>query len=139
MRRQGFVGTAGPCAALLCAALLSAALLWAPAASAAQLRGAALHPLASDHDRGVIRRGFALLQAAGATSVRFDVFWAAVEGSGPGRYDPSTLAWVDWVMREAQRHDLRVILDVWAAPCWASSVPASVDPVGCGWGWWSYP
>src|SRR5205807_5841954 len=102
-------------------------------------RGVALHPLDQDRSVPAISSEFAMLQAAGATSVRFDVYWAAVEGTGTGRYDRGTLWWVDWVMWQARAHGLKVILDVWATPCWASSVPANVDPEGCGSGWWKHP
>jgi hypothetical protein len=68
----------------LLAALAAAALLAAVPASGQQLRGVDLHPMGSDQDPSTISREFDLLQRAGATSVRFDVFWTAVEWSGKG-------------------------------------------------------
>jgi arabinogalactan endo-1,4-beta-galactosidase len=93
-----------------------------------------------DQDRGavVILDEFEMLHHAGATSVRFDIYWSAVE-TAPGRYDDPTLRWIDSVMAQARAHGLKVILDLWSTPCWDSSVPASVDPVGCRPGWWHYP
>lgn len=103
-----------------------------------QLRGADLHPMASDENASLIQREFSLLQSAGATSVRFDVFWTAVEWTAKGDYDPKTLAWLDWVFAQAHAHGLKVILDVWSTPCWASSAPATMK-LGCLPGWWNFP
>jgi polysaccharide biosynthesis protein PslG len=103
-----------------------------------QLRGADLHPMASDESASVIQREFSLLQSAGATSVRFDVFWTAVEWTAKGDYDPNTLAWLDWVFAQAHAHGLKVVLDVWSTPCWASSAPVTMK-LGCGAGWWNFP
>ncbi len=124
--------------ALTCA--LSAVMLLGTAAGAGaqQLRGVALHPMASDQSATLIQKEFSLLQAAGATSVRFDVFWTSVEWSAKGVYDAPTLSWLDWVFSQAQAHGLKVILDVWSTPCWASSAPVSVS-LNCGYGWWNYP
>jgi hypothetical protein len=110
----------------------------AASASAAQLRGADLHPMDQDHSAAAINAEFSMLQSAGATSVRFDIYWEEVE-PGPGQYDNAMLGWIDWVTGQARAHGLKVILDLWATPCWASSVLPSVDPVGCGYGWWNYP
>jgi hypothetical protein len=104
----------------------------------AQLRGAALHPMDQDKSTTAITAEFQMLHAAGATSVRFDLYWSELE-TGLGQYDGPTLRWVDWVMRLAEANRLRVILDLDSTPCWASSVPATVDPAGCGYGWWNYP
>ncbi len=114
------------------------ALGWAGAASAQQLRGVALHPMASDDSASTIQREFDLLQSAGADTVRFDVFWTAVEWNGKGQYNAGALSWLDWVMSQAQSHGLKVILDVWSTPCWASSAPATVT-LGCTYGWWTRP
>lgn len=103
-----------------------------------QLHGVDLHPMASDENASVIQREFSLLQSAGATSVRFDVFWTAVEWTAKGNYDAKTLAWLDWVFAQAHAHGLKVILDVWSTPCWASSAPAAMK-LGCGVGWWNFP
>jgi polysaccharide biosynthesis protein PslG len=106
--------------------------------NASQLRGADLHPMASDESASLIQREFSLLQSAGATSVRFDVFWTAVEWTAKGDYDPNTLAWLDWVFAQAHSHGLKVILDVWSTPCWASSAPLTMT-LGCRTGWWNFP
>jgi hypothetical protein len=103
-----------------------------------QLRGAGLHPMASDESASVLEREFSLLQAAGANSVRFDIFWTAVEWGAKGDYDAPTLAWLDWVFAQARSHGLRVILDIWSTPCWASSAPATMSD-GCASGWWNQP
>ncbi len=122
----------------ICTVACALALLGAGTAQAAQLRGVGLHPMASDHYANTIEREFSLLQAAGADSVRFDIFWTAVEWSAKGDYDQPTLAWLDWVFAQARAHNLKVILDVWSTPCWASSAPASVSE-GCAPGWWNQP
>lgn len=115
----------------ICTAL---ALVATSQASAAQLRGVALHPMDQDRSTAAIETEFQMLHAAGATSVRFDVYWGEIEPAR-GLYRTSTLQWIDWVMARARADRLKVILDVWATPCWASSVPASVDPSPCGNGW----
>jgi arabinogalactan endo-1,4-beta-galactosidase len=121
--------------AAICAALVAIA---AGPASADQLRGVALHPMDQDRGAAVILNEFGMLHHAGATSIRFDVYWSAVE-TEPGRYDDPTVRWIDWVMAEARARGLKVILDVWSTPCWDSSAPPSVDPKGCRPGWWHYP
>jgi hypothetical protein len=103
-----------------------------------QLRGADLHPMASDESASLIQREFSLLQSAGATSVRFDVFWTAVEWTAKGDYDSNTLSWLDWVFAQAHARGLKVVLDLWSTPCWASSAPLTMK-LGCGTGWWSFP
>jgi hypothetical protein len=114
------------------------ALVAAIPADAPQLRGVALHPMDQDKSTTAIVSEFRALHAAGATSVRFDVYWSELE-TGLGQYDRPTLRWVDWVMRRAKADGLEVILDLDSTPCWASSVPVTVDPAGCGYGWWKYP
>jgi polysaccharide biosynthesis protein PslG len=130
---------AGRASRLLALALSAGLLLaWASTGDAQQLRGVALHPMASDDSASTIEREFDLLQAAGADSVRFDIFWTAVEWSGKGQYDAKALAWLDWVLAQAQSHGLKVILDIWSTPCWASSAPVTMT-LGCTYGWWSRP
>jgi len=114
------------------------ALAAASPAGAAQLRGVALHPMGIDKSTTTIQTEFGMLQAARADTVRFDIFWSSVE-QHKGQYDAPTLSWIDWVMGQAHQHGLKVILDIDSTPCWASSVPATVDPVGCHSGWWYYP
>jgi polysaccharide biosynthesis protein PslG len=92
--------------------------------------------MASDESAPVIQQEFKLLQAAHADSVRFDIFWNAVEWGGKGDYDQRTLGWLDWVFAQARSHGLKVVLDVWSTPCWASSASASL-PISCSIGWWS--
>jgi hypothetical protein len=124
--------------ALLVTICVALGLAAASRASAAQLRGADLHPMDQDKSATAIQTEFNMLQSAGATSVRFDVYWSEVE-TAQGQYSGSMLYWVDWVMAQAKSHGLKVILDLNGTPCWASSVPPTVDPVGCGYGWWNYP
>ncbi len=120
------------------AAICTAALMSAGTAGAQQLRGVALHPMASDDSASTIQREFDLLHAAGADTVRFDVFWTAVEWSGKGQYNAGALSWLDQVFSEARSHGLKVILDVWSTPCWASSGPVTMT-LGCTYGWWTRP
>jgi len=100
-----------------------------------QLRGVSLHPEASDANVAILSREFKMLQRAGASSVRFDVFWATLEWKERGQYVPSTLRRLDRVFKLARADHLKVILDLWATPCWASSAPIWVK-LGCSPGWW---
>jgi aryl-phospho-beta-D-glucosidase BglC (GH1 family) len=113
-------------------------LIGAGSAGAQQMRGVALHPMASDGSASTIQREFDLLQSAGADTVRFDIFWTAVEWNGKGQYNAGALSWLNSVFSEAQSHGLKVILDIWSTPCWASSAPATVT-LGCTFGWWTRP
>jgi len=123
--------------AALCATL---ALGVPSSASAVQLRGVDVHVQAGqiDNDPTLRDQEFAMLQAAGATSVRFDLIWATVEWNAKGQDDPNVLANIDSAFAQARAHGLKVILDLWATPCWASSAPPTMTH-GCTYGWWENP
>lgn len=97
-----------------------------------------MHPMDLDSAPATYSKEFSMLESAGASSVRFDVYWNAVEWTAHGEYDGPTLARLDAVFASARAHRLKVILDVWSTPCWASSAPVSVT-LGCGFGWWNNP
>jgi arabinogalactan endo-1,4-beta-galactosidase len=101
-----------------------------------QLRGVSLHPEATDSDPTVLRREFDMLHKAGANSVRFDIFWNSVEFQGRGVDDAATLARLDNVFAGARADHLKVILDLWSTPCWASSAPFLLLQ-NCSVGWWN--
>jgi hypothetical protein len=62
-----------------------------------------------------------LIQAGGATSLRTDIFWAAVEPV-PGRFNWSG---PNEIVAEAAAHHLHVLMTIDTTPAWASGVAAS--------------
>jgi hypothetical protein len=71
-------------------------------------------------------REIALARTLHARLVRVEVQWSALEPDGPGRIDPSSLAYLDRIVSDAATSGIRVIATVDGTPCWASSAPAAV-------------
>jgi hypothetical protein len=66
-----------------------------------------------------IEYDFALLQAKGIHSIRFDVMWQWIEPSQKGVYDDTRLAKLDAVLASADAHGLRPIVVLLGTPTWA--------------------
>jgi hypothetical protein len=64
--------------------------------------------------------------ALGSQIVRTEAPWAMIEPSGSGQIDPNALVFLDRVFSDASANGIRVILDVFDTPCWASSAPAAL-------------
>ncbi|WP_435768493.1 cellulase family glycosylhydrolase [Nocardioides sp. SYSU DS0651] len=61
------------------------------------------------------------LAEAGAGWVRVDVGWATLQPRGPGAFDQWYVDLIDAVLAGARERGLRVILDLWLTPPWASA------------------
>ncbi len=100
------------------------------AAAARQLRGVALHSLwAENSDRDMIRE-LNLARAAGSNVVRVDVAWASLEPRRKRLISQWYLRRIDRFVARARTRRMKVIVTLWASPCWASSAPAHVKR-GC--------
>jgi polysaccharide biosynthesis protein PslG len=120
----------------LAVALAGAAFVAAaPAASArVPMRGVAVHSLwaqYSDHD---MTRDLNAARAVGSNTIRVDVAWASLEVRGKGQISQWYLRRMDRLVGGANRRGMKVIMTLWASPCWASSAPASVKR-GCNSEW----
>ena len=107
------------------------ALAAAPAASArVPLRGVVVHSLwAQFSDRDMIR-DLKAARSAGANVVRVDVAWGSLEVRGKGQISQWYLRRMDRFVSGARKRGMKVIMTLWASPCWASSAPANVK-AGC--------
>jgi hypothetical protein len=107
------------------------ALAAAPAASArVPLRGVVLHSLwAQFSDRDMIR-DLNAARSAGANLVRVDVAWGSLEVRGKGQISQWYLGRMDRFVARARKRGMKVVMTLWASPCWASSAPAGVK-AGC--------
>jgi len=76
-----------------------------------------------------------LARAAGARTVRADLAWATLEEAGRGRYSRWYVKRADIFIAHARARGLKVIVDFWGSPCWASSAPGSMKQ-SCRSGWW---
>jgi len=68
------------------------------------------------------------LRQAGAHWVRVDVGWSALQPHGPGRFDRWYAELVDDVVAGARARGLRVILNLWLTPPWASASGSPYSP-----------
>ncbi len=68
----------------------------------------------------------AAARALGAKVIRSEVPWSAFEPLGPGQIDPATQAFADRLVSDAASAQIKVIMTVDSAPCWASSAPAAL-------------
>jgi hypothetical protein len=113
----------------------ASALVAVPAASArVPLRGVALHSLWAQFSDGDMDRELGLAQAAGSTVVRVDVAWASLEVKGKGQISDWYLRRIDRFVAGASARGIKVVMTLWASPCWASSAPEDVK-AGCGQDW----
>jgi hypothetical protein len=95
-----------------------ALLCWAPAAGAKTLVGVqGISPAHVSSDLAAAKR-------AHLGAVRVQAFWAAIEPTSSGTYDPGELAQLDAVVNGAAKAGMKVILFADGTPCWASSAPA---------------
>jgi hypothetical protein len=128
--------TAKRAAALLVVAAATLLTVFTPSAVAAgpqQYHGAQTHPLwggvsVADYDREL-----ALLQEAGADSVRADIGWASLEQSGKGQWSDWYVKRADEFFKRARARGLKVIVTLSDSPCWASSAPDAGDCTGSWW------
>jgi len=73
-----------------------------------------------------VTRDLDRIQRAHMSTIRLQAFWAALEPSAKGTYDPQTLAGLDRVIDGAAARKIKVVLYVDGTPCWASSAPADL-------------
>jgi hypothetical protein len=115
-------------------ALLLLALVCLPAVASAapQFEGVATQSLWPDANS---TKDLDLLQQAGASAVRVDVGWPDLEYGGKGQYSQWYIDKLDAFTNAAQARGIKVIMMLWATPCWASSQPASFtgDCNGADW------
>ncbi|MDX6668079.1 MAG: polysaccharide biosynthesis protein PslG, partial [Solirubrobacteraceae bacterium] len=114
-------------------ALAAAACLAAPAPASARvpLRGVVLHSRWAQFSDRDADRELDLARNAGATEVRVDVAWASLEVKGKGQISDWYLRRIDRFVAGANARGMKVLMTLWASPCWASSAPADVK-AGCG-------
>ena len=121
--------------ALVVALAAVAAVAMAPAASArVPLRGVALHSLWAQFSDNDMDRELDLARAAGSSLVRVDVAWASLEVKGKGQLSDWYLRRIDRFVNGASARGMKVVVTLWASPCWASSAPDDVK-AGCGQDW----
>ena len=129
------VGSAVRRGAVLIALAAVAALALAPTASArVPLRGVVLHSLWAQFPDSGIDRDLNLASAAGSNLVRVDVAWASLEVQGKGQISDWYLRRIDRFVNGANARGMKVLMTLWASPCWASSAPDDVK-AGCGQDW----
>jgi polysaccharide biosynthesis protein PslG len=117
--------------ALAAAACLAAST---PASAHVPLRGIVLHSLWAQFSDNDADRELDLARNAGATVVRVDVAWASLEVKGKGQISDWYLRRIDRFVAGANARGMKVLMTLWASPCWASSAPADVK-AGCGQDW----
>jgi hypothetical protein len=117
--------------ALAAAACLSAS---APASARVPLRGVVLHSLWARFSDSDADRELDLARNAGATVVRVDVAWASLEVKGKGQISDWYLRRIDRFVNGANARGMKVVMTLWASPCWASSAPDDIK-AGCGQDW----
>ncbi|MDX6643752.1 MAG: polysaccharide biosynthesis protein PslG, partial [Solirubrobacteraceae bacterium] len=116
--------------------LAAAACLCAstPASARVPLRGVVLHSLWAQFSDNDADRELDLARNAGATAVRVDVAWASLEVKGKGQISDWYLRRIDRFVAGANARGMKVLMTLWASPCWASTAPADVK-AGCGQDW----
>lgn len=118
------------------AALVAASPFTSPARSEgrpAPLVGAQTHPMWGTVEE--FDRELDALKQSGATTVRVDLAWMTLEEGGKGRYSDWYVQKADTFFDHARARNLKVIVDFWGSPCWASSAPSSLQQ-NCSDGWW---
>jgi hypothetical protein len=114
-------------ATLLCAL----ALTCGSAHAGTPLRGVMLHSLWWEVDSATMDRELDLSAQAGATTVRVDVSWANIEWAGKGTATDWYVTKLDRFVAGAEARGMKVIANLWATPCWASTAPDDIKQ-GCG-------
>jgi hypothetical protein len=122
---------------LVAAALLALVLVLLPgsatASAAPALEGAAMHSL-SNENYGDLKQELDAAQDLGASVVRIDINWAALEPVEQGIYTGWYADRIDRFMQGAKNRGIKVLATIHRTPCWASSAPRSVKQ-GCDPGW----
>ena len=109
----------------------------APAsASAPPLVGAAIHPLWASSTPADYDRELDKLVAGGANAVRVDIGWSTLEADGKGVRSGWYVDKADTFFAHARARGIKVIVNFWLSPCWASSAPADVKQ-NCAGEWWN--
>jgi polysaccharide biosynthesis protein PslG len=112
-----------------------ASVATAPAASArVPLRGVVLHSLWAQFSDSDMDRELDHAQAAGSSLVRVDVAWASLEVKGKGQISDWYLRRIDRFVTGANARGMKVLMTLWASPCWASRALPGVK-AGCGQDW----
>jgi hypothetical protein len=122
--------------AALAVALVVATFFAAAQAAQARVpyRGVVVHSLwAAYSDRSMVR-DLDAARRAGSNTVRTDVAWASLEVRGKGQISQWYLRRMDRLVARSSARRMKVIMTLWASPCWASSAPPSVKR-GCNSEW----
>jgi hypothetical protein len=93
-----------------------------------------LHSLWAQFSDSDMDRELDLARAAGSNVVRVDVAWASLEVKGKGEISDWYLRRMDRFVAGASARGMKVLVTLWASPCWASSALAVVK-AGCGQDW----
>ena len=107
-------------------AVLPAAAVAGPAPG---VRGVGVSNIGADTPFKAIDRELRHAQRLGATTIRAEVSWAALEPEGPGDRQTDYLARLDRLVRGARQRGIRPLLLLLRTPCWASSAPGA--PADC--------
>lgn len=104
------------------------ALLFPPGAvsAAPEFRGAQVHPWWSGQTSELREQELDKLADAGATTLRMDLPWAAVEPLERGVLDETFIARVDRFVASARERGIRPIMNLHSTPCWAAAAPDAV-------------
>src|SRR5437660_9546359 len=107
----------------LLVALVSLACLAAtpPASARVPGRGVVLHSLWAQFSDADADRELDLARQANASLVRVDVAWASLEVKGKGQISDWYLRRIDRFVAGASARGMKVLMTLWASPCWASS------------------
>jgi polysaccharide biosynthesis protein PslG len=96
------------------------------AAQSAPLRGVDLHSLWPDETSSDVSRELDLAASAGSNTVRVDVGWASIEPRARGVRNSWYVRRMDRLFAAAAARRIKVIVTLWATPCWASTAPRHV-------------
>ncbi len=119
---------------ILSVVVLALLLLPGAAWSAPEFRGAQVHPWYPGQTSELRERELDELDDAGATTLRMDLPWAAVEPFERGVVDDTFLARVDRFVAAARARGIRPIMNLHSTPCWAAAAPDTVKQ-GCADRW----
>jgi endo-1,4-beta-mannosidase len=110
-------------AVLLAAAVAGPASAWAGPVPA--VRGVGITNVGADTPLAAIDAELAQAKAMGATTVRAEVSWAALEPEGPGDRQTDYLARLDRLVAGAGQRGIKPLVVLLRSPCWASSAPGA--------------
>jgi polysaccharide biosynthesis protein PslG len=123
-------------ASLAAAFALAAALaVPAPAAAAPQMAGLQSHVLWANVDLAEMDRQLDELKAANAAITRVDVGWSSIEHDHKGDVNHWYLDRLDHLVEAANARGIKLLLTLFATPCWASTAPSSLKQ-DCRGDWW---